>query len=77
MSKIQIQSNPKIHQIFEDLEKYKEFCVDWGYKYDESTLYDMRSYAYQQYTKFVGHKNFKDGWADDAKKFEAVSVYEV
>lgn len=71
MSKQQTQSNPKVTQIFDDLEKYREFCVDYGYKFDEATLYDMRHYAWQQYQKFVGHKNFKDGWAEDAKKMTA------
>lgn len=72
MSKQQHQSNPKVHQIFDDLEKYRQFCIDYGYKIDESTLYDMRSYAYQQFTKFVGYKNFKDQWADDARKMNAI-----
>jgi len=72
MAKNQIQSNPKVQQIFEDLENYRDFCVSYGYKFDESTLYDMRHYSYQQFTKFVGHKNFKDQWADDARKMNAI-----
>lgn len=66
------QSNPKVQQIFDDLEKYREFCVDYGYKFDESTLYDMRNYSYQQFSKFIGHKNFKDQWAEDAKRMNPV-----
>lgn len=73
MAKAQIQSNPKVTQIFDDLDKYREFCVDYGYKFDEPTLYDMRSYAFQQFTKFIGHKNFKDQWADDTRKINAVT----
>lgn len=76
MSKVQLQPNPAINQIFEDLEKYKEFCVDFGYRFDESTLYDMRNYAYQQFNKFLSHKNFKDQWADDARKMNNVVVFE-
>ena len=72
MAKYVHTPNPKVQQIFEDLEKYLEFCVRFGYKYDESTLYDMRSYAYQQFTKFVGYKNFKDQWADDFRKMNAI-----
>lgn len=74
MAKVAIQSNPKVNQIFDDLEKFLQFCVEYGYRYDEAYLYDMRNYAYQQYTKFVGHKNFKDGWGEDARKL-AASVY--
>lgn len=68
MAKHSFQPNPKVKQIFDDLDKYRQFCVDWGYKFDEAALYDMRNYSFQQYSKFVAHKNFKDGWADDAKK---------
>lgn len=72
MAKQQHTSNPRVQQIFEDLEKYLAFCVTYGYKFDESTLYDMRNYAFQQYTKFVGSKNFKDQWAEDTRKMTAI-----
>lgn len=65
------------HQLFEDLEKYKEFCADYGYKFDESNLYDMRNYSYQQFCKFITHKNFKDQWADDARKMIAIEDFDV
>lgn len=73
MAKYQHQSNPRVRQIFDDLEKYREFCVDYGYKFDEATLYDMRNYVYQQFSKFSSHKNFKDQWADDARKMNTVT----
>ena len=38
MAKVQIQSNPRVNQIFDDLEKFKDFCVQFGYKFDESSL---------------------------------------
>jgi len=69
MAKPQVQSNPRVNQIFDDLEKFKEFCVDFGYKFDESHLYNMRSYSYQQYSKFLARKNFKNQWAEDQRKF--------
>lgn len=62
MAKPTFQSNPRVHQIFDDLEKYKEFCVDYGYKFDEASLYDMRSYAYRQHTKQLAGKPAKDSW---------------
>lgn len=72
MGKQNIQTNPKVNQIFDDLDKYRQFCVDYGYKCDEASLYDMRNYAYQQFNKFIGHKNFKDQWSEDAKRMNAV-----
>lgn len=70
MAKPQIQSNPRVNQIFDDLEKFKNFCVEFGYKFDESYLYNMRNYAYQQYSKFTSRKNFKNQWAEDARRFD-------
>ena len=64
MAKPSFQSNPRVHQIFDDLEKYLGFCQDHGYKFDESTLYDMRSFAFRQYQKFVAGKPAKDNWEE-------------
>lgn len=64
MAKINYQPNPRVNQIFEDLEKYLEFCVDFGYKFDESTLYDMRNYVYRQYSKHSSGKPAKDNWVE-------------
>ena len=68
MAKNNLQPNPRVYQLFEDLEKYKEFCVDFGYKFDESTLYDMRSFAYRQHTKHLAGKWAKDSWEDAIRR---------
>ena len=68
MAKLTFQPNPRVRQIFEDLEKYLEFCQDYGYKFDESTLYDMRSFAYRQHTKQLGGKWPKDSWEDAIRR---------
>jgi hypothetical protein len=68
MAKPTFQPNPRVRQIFEDLEKYLEFCQDYGYKFDESTLYDMRSFAYRQHTKQLTGKWAKDSWEDAIRR---------
>ena len=67
MAKSEYQSNPRVNQIFEDLENYLAFCQDYGYKYDESTLYDMRCFAFRQFNKAVTGKWAKDQWAEDMR----------
>ena len=67
MAKPTFQSNPRVQQIFDDLEKYLEFCVDYGYKYNEAELYDQRSYVYRQYTKFATGKVAKDQWQEHTR----------
>ena len=64
MAKVQIQHNPRVHQIFEDLEKYLAFCQDYGYKYDEADLYNPRSYVFRQFTKFSTGKQAKVNWEE-------------
>lgn len=68
MAKAQFKSNPKLAQIFEDLDAYREFCVEYGYKFNEADLYNMRTYSYQQFSKKLAGKNFKDQWADDERR---------
>ena len=68
MAKISLSSNPKVRQIQNDLELYLEFCVDFGYKYDESELYSQRSYVYRQYTKYATGKWAKDQWQENAPR---------
>jgi len=67
MAKINYQPNQRVRQIFDDLENYLAFCQDFGYKFDESTLYDMRSFPYRQFTKAVANKPAKDQWAEDMR----------
>jgi hypothetical protein len=57
------------HQLWDDIEKYREFCADYGYRFDESTLNDQRSNVWRQYTKQQAGKNFRNCWEEDAKQF--------
>jgi hypothetical protein len=60
-----IKHNPKVAQIFEDLEKYLDFCRDFGYKFNEADLYNWQRYSWQQYSKYSQGKNAKDQWTAD------------
>ena len=61
--------NPRLEQLWEDLEAYRNFCRDFGYKFDEKDLYNMRTYPFQQYNKFRNGKNCKDQWQYDLNRF--------
>lgn len=65
MAKPVIKHNPKVFHIYEDLEQYLDFCRRYGYKFNESDLYNWKSYAYQQFNKFLQGKNAKDMWLQD------------
>lgn len=68
MGRPQIRSNPRVTATFDDLEQYLEFCQNFGYRYDERDLYNWKSYAYQQFNKFLQGKPAKDMWFIDSQR---------
>jgi len=58
-----------VDKIFDDLDNFKDFCRDYGYRYNEKDLYNWKSYAWQQYNKFLNGKNVKNMWEQDSKRF--------
>ena len=69
MAKPNIKPNAKVTAVFEDLDQYLRFCQDYGYKFNEADLYNFKSYAYQQFNKFMQGKNAKNMWWEDARRF--------
>jgi hypothetical protein len=69
MAKPQFTSNPRVAQLFEDLEQFLLFCQDYGYKYNEADLYNWKSYAFQQFSKYSQGKFAKNMWAEDSRRF--------
>ena len=69
MAKPTLKSNPKVEGIFNDLEQYLEFCQDYGYRYNEADLYNFKSYAFQQFNKYMQGKNAKSMWWEDSRRF--------
>ena len=67
MSKNEKSSNSQVNKIFDDLDGYRNFCRNFGYRFDESDLYNNRSYVFRQYNKFLQGKPVKDMWEIDGK----------
>lgn len=74
MAKPTFKSNSRVNQIFEDLEKYLEFCLDYGYRYNEIDLYNWKSYAFQQFNKHTQGKYAKNMWDEDLRRFSTFRV---
>ena len=68
MAKYKYQPNPRVQALFNDLEQYLDFCRSHGYRYDERDLYNWKSYAYQQFNKYLQGKFAKNMWAIDANR---------
>ena len=69
MGKREFRPNPRALAIMEDLDLFREFCVDYGYRYNEADLYNFNAYAWQQYYKFTQGKNAKNMWEEDTRRF--------
>ena len=69
MGKREFRPNPRALAIMEDLDLFREFCVDYGYRYNEADLYNFKAYAWQQYNKFTQGKNAKNMWDEDTRRF--------
>lgn len=67
MAKVSFKINNHYNKIFEDLEKYLKFCVDYGYRFDEKDLYSNRSNTYKVFAKYLTGKPVKNMWDEDAK----------
>jgi hypothetical protein len=57
-----LKMKPEVRDIFEDLESFKKFCVDYGYVYDERNLYNERAPAYAEYIKYSKGREPWDQW---------------
>lgn len=68
MAKPTFKPNPRVTEIFDELDKLREFCQDFGYRFNEADLYNFKSYAWQQYNKFTQGKNAKNMWTEDARR---------
>ena len=68
MSKPVIKQNARVQQILEDLDNFREFVVEYGYRFNEADLYNFKSYAWQQYSKYTSGKTAKDMWGEDARR---------
>jgi hypothetical protein len=56
-----LRMKPEVKTIFEDLEVYKQFCIDYGYPYDEKHLYNERT-PYGEYVKMTKGREPWDQW---------------
>lgn len=69
MAKYQQKSNPKVTEIFEELERFKDVCVEYGYVFNEAHLGDMNSFPYRQYQRALTGKPTRNCWEEDAEKY--------
>ena len=65
-----IKTNTNVAQVFDDLDKYRNFCRDHGYRFNEADLYNTKNYIFRQFQKFVAGKPVKNQWEIDYTKWK-------
>jgi hypothetical protein len=68
MGKREYRPNPRVLQTLDELDQFRDFCVDYGYRFREEDLFNFKAYAWQQYNKFSQGKNAKNMWLEDARR---------
>lgn len=56
-----LRMKPEVTTLFDDLDNYRQFCVDYGYVYDERHLYNERT-PYGEFLKFKKGREPWDQW---------------
>jgi hypothetical protein len=69
MATFKYTPDPRVEQIFTDLENLSDFCKDYGYKYNEADLYNWKSFTFQQFSKYQQGKQPKDLWYPPQREY--------
>lgn len=64
----------QVNKIFNDLDEYRNFCRDYGYRFNEADLYSQKNYVYRQFQKFISGKPVKNQWEIDLTRIKEQRV---
>ena len=62
--------NKLVNRTFDDLDAYKAFCVEYGFRFDEADLY-KRNTPYGQLERLRRGDPVRNNWQTDAEQFAA------
>ena len=63
--------NKKTAKVFEDLEAFRNFCVEYGFVFKTEDMYRKSSHVWRMYSKrFLLGKPVKSMWEVDADRFQ-------
>ena len=62
-------TKPLVDKIFDDLEKYQKFCVEFGHNFNPKNIYQENNSIYKDFVKHSKGRETRNRWTEDAKKF--------
>ena len=68
------KSTVQIKQVFEDLDNFRNFCREYGYRFNERDLYSPKSHSFRQFQRAAAGKPVKNQWEADLAKFKEQEV---
>lgn len=67
----QQNTKPIVDKIFDDLERFQEFCVEFGHVCNPSVLYKENNGVYKDFLRYTTKgREPRNRWVEDAKKFQ-------
>jgi len=64
-----------VKQVFDDLDEYLAWCVEYGYVFDEKDLYKQNSnWSYFQRNRH-GDRHVRNNWIRDSKQFAREQMF--
>ena len=57
-----LTTRPEVTKIFDDLDAYRQFCVDHGRVFNEAELYNERSRTYDDFLRYKEKGYAKNHW---------------
>ena len=60
--------NKQVNRVFDDLESYRTFCVEYGFRFDEADMY-KRNTPYGQYERHRRGDPVRNNWQIDGAQF--------
>jgi hypothetical protein len=67
---------PEVNKIFDDLDVYRAFCVEFGYVFNESHLYVPKTQTgyltpFSQFERYRKGQRIANNWKEDRRAFLA------
>jgi hypothetical protein len=61
-------TKPVVDKVFDDLERFRAFCVEYGHNFNPAHLYRENNNVYKDFVKFSKGREPRNRWTEDAKK---------
>lgn len=61
----------EINKVFDDLDVYRSFCVEFGHVFNERDLYNLRSHSFTQYERYRKGQRVTNNWKEDRRAWLA------